>query len=217
MPRTLENLKEICSTRKAADMLGVSQRTVQLWVESGFLNAWKTPGGHRKITLSSINKVLQDRLASIQPELPSDNEEFCILYVEEDEALKTLFKNFISRSKYKVKLHLASNGFEGLVALGKSKVDLLITDLKMPGMNGFEMIHHLQTDDEFKDLKIIVFTSMGEQEISEHGGLPSHMQVITKPVPLDQIGLLIDSLILLRMHNRSKVKPTSQKFRRTSS
>ncbi|WP_434089560.1 MerR family transcriptional regulator [Neopusillimonas aromaticivorans] len=43
---------QVISTREAADRLGVSVRTVQLWVESGVLDAWKTPGGHRRIPLA---------------------------------------------------------------------------------------------------------------------------------------------------------------------
>jgi excisionase family DNA binding protein len=198
MSKNMESLNEICSTREASEALGVSQRTVQLWVESGVLNAWKSPGGHRKITVASVNKILQGRVASIQTETSSNNEEFVILYVEDDLAQQALFSNFTSRLKNKVKLQLASNGFEGLISLGKTKPDLLITDLKMPGMDGFEMINHLQKNEEFGNLKIIVFSSMTEQEIVEHGGLPSNIQVITKPVPLNNIGLLIDSLVLAK-------------------
>lgn len=198
MLKNMEGLNEICSTREASEALGVSQRTVQLWVESGVLNAWKSPGGHRKISVASVNKILQGRVASIQTETSSHNAEFCILYIEDDLAQQALFSNFTSRLKNKVKLQLASNGFEGLITLGKSKPDLLITDLKMPGMDGFEMINHLQKNEEFSDLKIIVFSSMSDQEIVEHGGLPANIQVIAKPVPLNNIGLLIDSLVLAK-------------------
>ena len=49
---------EFCSTKEAATMLGVSHRTVQLWVESGVLQAWKTAGGHRRIAMSSVNRLV---------------------------------------------------------------------------------------------------------------------------------------------------------------
>ncbi len=42
-------MKDILTTAKAAEYLGVSIRTTQLWVESGRLASWKTPGGHRRI------------------------------------------------------------------------------------------------------------------------------------------------------------------------
>lgn len=198
MSKNMESLNEICSTREASEALGVSQRTVQLWVESGVLNAWKSPGGHRKITIASVNKILQGRVKSIQADTSNNNEDFVILYVEDDLAQQALFSNFLSRLKSKVKLQSASNGFEGLILLGKNKPDLLISDLKMLGMDGFEMIKHLQKNKEFSNIKIIVFTSMSDQEIFEHGGLTANIQVITKPVPLNSIGLLIDSLVLAK-------------------
>lgn len=54
---------DIVTTRQAADMLGVAVSTVQKWVELGKLASWKTPGGHRRIPLSSIQSVLQSNAA----------------------------------------------------------------------------------------------------------------------------------------------------------
>jgi excisionase family DNA binding protein len=52
----VETGEDVCSTREAADRLGVSLRTVQLWSEAGLLRAWKTPGGHRRILTDSIDE-----------------------------------------------------------------------------------------------------------------------------------------------------------------
>ncbi len=57
-----ERFKELqvrpcCTTTEAARSLGVSVRTIQLWVDSGALQAWKTVGGHRRIPIKSLNKL----------------------------------------------------------------------------------------------------------------------------------------------------------------
>lgn len=52
-----ENALPVCSTREAADMLGVSLRTIQLWVDGGVLDAWKTAGGHRRVSLDSVQRL----------------------------------------------------------------------------------------------------------------------------------------------------------------
>ena len=54
-----------CSTRDAARLLGVSVRTAQLWVEDGRLRAWKTPGGHRRILVESVERLLDEQLRSV--------------------------------------------------------------------------------------------------------------------------------------------------------
>ena len=52
---------ETCTTREAAKALGVALRTAQLWAETGRLRAWKTVGGHRRILVSSVHDLLQER------------------------------------------------------------------------------------------------------------------------------------------------------------
>lgn len=52
-------MDEILTTAKAAKLLGVSVRTAQLWVESGELASWKTPGGHRRIPRSAVMELVE--------------------------------------------------------------------------------------------------------------------------------------------------------------
>jgi len=57
----LELSGETCTTRQAAEALGVALRTAQLWTESGRLRAWKTEGGHRRILVESVRELLNAR------------------------------------------------------------------------------------------------------------------------------------------------------------
>ncbi|MCX8145879.1 MAG: excisionase family DNA-binding protein [Azovibrio sp.] len=58
---------QVYSTREASELLGVSLRTVQLWVDSGVLQAWKTAGGHRRISKASVDALLKGRGATERP------------------------------------------------------------------------------------------------------------------------------------------------------
>lgn len=190
------------STLEAAEILGVTRRTVQLWVESGVLIAWKTPGGHRKVTSASVHQIIAKRSQTIADQISHLHQEFTVLYVEDDEAQRKLFQKYFSKSK-KFKLLLANNGFEGLVSLGKEKPNLLIADLKMPGMDGFQMIQVLKKNKAFSDLNIVVLTSMSADEIDEHGGLATNIKLFTKPGPLKKLDVFIDQLILA--NNKSQI------------
>ncbi|QEE43731.1 helix-turn-helix domain-containing protein (plasmid) [Rhizobium sp. WL3] len=53
-------MKDILTTANAAELLGVSIRTAQLWVESGQLPSWKTPGGHRRIPRQAVLDLIED-------------------------------------------------------------------------------------------------------------------------------------------------------------
>ncbi len=59
--------EEVCSTREAAEILGVSLRTIQVWVDNGILDAWKTAGGHRRVSLRSVRRVMEGQYPEAGP------------------------------------------------------------------------------------------------------------------------------------------------------
>lgn len=188
-----DNSDEFISTRQAADMLGVALRTVQLWVEAGVLRAWKTAGGHRRVVRSSVEALLAERAAVLagapaRPAAPRPNDSadrdrpFRLLVVEDEPVLLKLFKARVAKWKLPLELYTAENGFEGLIRIGTSRPDLLVTDLNMPGMDGFRMLRELRGSADFADLRVVVMTALGQQEIADRGGLPADIQVFAKPV-----------------------------------
>lgn len=58
---------QVYSTREASEILGVSLRTVQLWVDGGILEAWKTAGGHRRISRASVEALLKGGASVSRP------------------------------------------------------------------------------------------------------------------------------------------------------
>ena len=138
------NLKrDFLSTREAATRLGVALSTVQLWVETGVLPAWKTPGGHRRIPADVIDSI-QARQRSVLSSTPTP-ELFRALVVEDDPVQRELYSRQFSEWNLPIQLFMAEDGFEGLVLIGRHSPDLVITDLAMPEMDGFKMIRRLKT------------------------------------------------------------------------
>jgi excisionase family DNA binding protein len=191
--QTFIDTNEYCTTLQAAKALGVTRRTVQLWVDSKVLQAWKTPGGHMKIHVAAVKILLEQRKKMM--DLDENQQAFNILYVEDDLIQQRLLTGFFSQSKSKINLRLASDGFEGLIALGAHTPDLLITDLNMPGMDGLEMLRHLKPIMTDKKLNVVVFTSMSFQEIEDKGGLPEGVKLFLKPINFKEFEPFIQSLI----------------------
>ncbi|TDP72875.1 excisionase family DNA binding protein [Roseateles toxinivorans] len=185
---------DVMSTRDAAERLGVALRTVQLWVESGVLPAWKTAGGHRRIAKSAVEKLLEERRMAISGEVakPDVPQPFRILVVEDEPDLLRLFTMVIEDWGLPVALRTATNGFEALVRIGEQCPDLLITDLNMPGMDGFRMIRSLRNFGEgLETLEIVAVTALGPQDIENRGGLPDGVKVFIKPVPFAELEQLV--------------------------
>jgi excisionase family DNA binding protein len=179
---------ELLSTRDAAKLLGVSLRTAQLWVESGVLRAWKTAGGHRKILRTSVDQILAERQTALRGARPEPaRASLKILAVEDELDLLKLYRLNIGAWDLPLTLVTASSGFEGLIRVGESKPDLLITDLNMPGVDGFRMIRMLAGDPGFQNMMIVAVTALDKADIADRGGLPEGVHVFTKPVPFSEL------------------------------
>jgi excisionase family DNA binding protein len=171
------------STREAADLLGISLRTAQLWVENGALLAWKTSGGHRRILLHSVQKILDERKNASAESFPDSPQAVKIAIVEDDPDVVSLLKMTIEGLAFASSVQTRSDGFKGLIMLGTFQPDVLIADLNMPDMDGFRMLRAIEGS-EFSPKKIIVTTALSTAEIAERGGLPTGVLILQKPYPL---------------------------------
>jgi excisionase family DNA binding protein len=184
---------EFLSTRQAALRLGVSLGTVQNMVENGVLDAWKTAGGHRRIPTGSVDNLLAKRRKqanrSGEPASKLD-----ILIAEDDSMLQKLYQMTIESWKLPINLRIASDGFEGLLLVGQQPPDILIADLMMPGMDGFEMIRRLRAMPDLSAMDIIVVSAIDVDEIRQRG-IPADVTVFGKPIPFHEIkGFLLGRL-----------------------
>jgi len=173
------------STREAADLLGISLRTAQLWVESGVLLAWKTSGGHRRILRHSVDALLAERIkqANASPKKELDQSALKVVIVEDDQDLLRLIELSLADFPQPIEVRSAKDGFAGLVLIGQFLPNLVIADLNMPGMDGFRMIHSL-LGSEFAPAKIIVSTALSPADIELKGGLPDSIEILQKPYSL---------------------------------
>lgn len=207
--------KTFCTTREAARILGVSLRTAQLWAEGGLLEAWKTKGGHRRIARDSINRLLTNpaarssgnieledehppaRLAPVadQPALAAQAAPLSILVVEDEASLRRLYEVKIGHWPMPAEVSVAADGYEALIRMGHARPDLLITDLRMPGMDGFRMLQAIRRVAELADMSIVVVTGLGSAEVEGSGGVPPGILVLPKPIPFDRLQALAERIL----------------------
>jgi len=191
---------EYLSTRQAAIRLGVSLGTVQNMVESGALEAWKTAGGHRRIPVASVDTLLARR-RNLTPSAQEYGGPIDILVAEDDLTLQMLYQMTVDSWNLPIKLRIVANGFDGLLQVGQRVPDILIADLMMPGMDGYEMIRRLRANSDLARMDIIVVSAIDRDEILERG-LPSDITVFGKPIPFHEI----KGFVLGRLSARQRSK-----------
>jgi len=188
--------KDFFSSRETAKLLGVAVSTIQMWTNNGLLHAWKTGGGHRRITRNSVEDMLNQQKRASDGHQAA--EQFSVVIVEDNERQQRLYKKLFVAWRMDAKIVMARDGFEGLVRIGHMPPDVIISDLKMPNMNGFQLIRVLNELPELVNSLIIVITGLTKIEIKENGGLPPGVHVFTKPVRFDELEKLIRKQIRKR-------------------
>jgi excisionase family DNA binding protein len=173
------------TTREAAERLGTSVRTIQQWVEKGLLDGWKTDGGHRRISLSSVDALLQARQRGEAEQVAETK--LCMLVVEDDANLLKLYRIHAARWPVPVDIYSAPNGYEALVLAGEINPDLLVCDLRLPGINGFQIVRAVCEMNRFHHMEIVVITGLPLPEIQAHGGLPARVEVMNKPIDFERL------------------------------
>jgi excisionase family DNA binding protein len=181
--------KSFCTTREAARALGVSVGTVQLWVESGLLQAWKTAGGHRRVLRDSVDRLLHKESEPSAPAPLSADAvgRLSVMVVEDDANLLRLYQANMSRWPMRPEVHLLGNAVTALLHMGRQRPDLLVADLNMPDMDGFNMLRVLRSTPEFDRTTIVVVSGLDAAEITQRGGIPDAIEVLAKPIVFDRL------------------------------
>ncbi|MEO5340403.1 MAG: response regulator [Magnetococcus sp. MYC-9] len=193
----------VVTTSKAARLLGVSQRTIHYWMDRGAIKFWKTAGGHFRIPMSSINQLLEKRQEEL---LESDQPAITLLLVEDDLELQEIAKAVVANWGWPIRLVVAGNGFEGLIHAGLHRPAVIITDLMMPSMDGFQMLKSLRDVPDLNTPRLVVVTGMDDQQIAIQGGVPDDVEVLHKPTPYERLKEIVREV--LRGHSRGRYAVT---------
>ncbi len=191
---------EYCSTSEAAQMLGVSLGTVQQMVENGLLDAWKTTGGHRRIRISSVEAFLRKRHNSPTPNVGN----LRVLVAEDDLVMQTLYQRTLATWDLPIEVKIVSSGFDGLLEIGRDVPDLLVSDLVMPGLDGFAMIRKLRSEPQLAHMDIIAVTGLSAADIEKEGGLPDDVIIYNKPIPFRELKGYIQAKLVQKRNVKSQ-------------
>jgi CheY-like chemotaxis protein len=116
--------------------------------------------------------------------------------VEDDDILLQLYLFKLSAWPMKPVVSLANNAVSGLLMMGRSNPDLLITDLNMPGMDGFNMLRVLHQTPDLSHTTIVVVSGLDAAGIASHGGIPGGIEVLNKPVPFERLETIASGIAL---------------------
>lgn len=116
-----------------------------------------------------------------------------VLIVEDDTDLRHLYQFQLQEMRESDWIDCVADGAEALFSIGALKPDIIICDLKMPGMDGFHMLDVLADTDYLVDCRKIVITGLPSNELSKQLAEPDSLTVMTKPVDFGDLQTVINA------------------------
>lgn len=217
-PAEVDDGADDCSTQQAANRLGLAVRSVQLMVDRGELQAWKTPGGHRRISRSSLEQWIAARgapvAASARP--PQDSvrpaaevhaaaaaqtsagaARHGVVVIEDSKHYQRLVSLLLQDQFPELDVQMADDGISGLAMVGRVQPQLLIVDILLPGIDGPTLISSLRSNPQFADMQLIVITSLGEPELAPYRFALEGVPVVHKTRLVTDLPLRLRELLSL--------------------
>ena len=192
------------STIEVAQLLGLAVRSVQLMVDRGEIQAWKTSGGHRRISKKSVEQWLASRQGNKAGDSngsknairKSDiSNDFKILLIEDSTHFQNLVNLLISQHFPNASVHIASDGISGLAKFGQIQPDCLLVDILLPGIDGATLITTLKSDPLFASCHLVIVTGLTTAQLEPYAFALKGLPVIHKPrLALDLIPQLSQAM-----------------------
>lgn len=189
---------DILTTFQAARLCGVSHKSIERWIDAGFLRGFRTPGGHRRVHRADLLEFIQkrrttdrgtDAAATTGDVVPR------VLVVDDEATIRELFTEYFKtagQGKYVVEV--ASSGYEAGIQVERFNPHVVLLDLMMDDLDGFEVCRNLRNDPSHAATIVIAVTGSQEaaQQAEESG---MFHRVILKPIKMTAVKDLIDALL----------------------
>lgn len=184
------------TTGEIAQYCHVNYRTVLSWIEAGKLKAYRTPGKHSRITMQDFLKFLTKYKMPIPAELKNILDKTRakkILIIDDDKLVVNSIKRFLNQQA-NFEIQEAYDGFDAGRKVIDFLPDLVILDIKMPGMNGYDVAARIKKIPELSDTKIIAISGFFEQEGKEKIKSLGADVCLDKPFDPDELLKIINKI-----------------------
>ena len=172
--------KTIYTTHEVSRLLHVNPRSVINWIEQSLLQSYRTPGGHRRIRHEDLLAFLRKHQIPTPASLVAG---FKILIVDDDPEITDLIQTYLQRQGG-YEISSAADGITALIEVGRTKPDLLILDILIPGVDGIEVCRRIKADSTNRASIIAVSGTSEHESAVLQAGADAFM---LKPVDLDRL------------------------------
>lgn len=178
------------TTGHVAKACEVSLVTVKKWIKLGKLRAFRTPGRHYRVTLEEFQRFRIEYGFQAEQGVPPR-----ILVVDDEPEMVTLVSDALRGMRLAPKLEAAFDGYEGILKVGTFRPHLLVLDLRMPGLDGFEVCRRIKADPATRGTKILAITAYPEDSAKDRALRAGADAFLVKPFTLKELKAEVKHLL----------------------
>lgn len=175
------------STVQVAEQCGVHYTTVRRWILEGNLPAYETPGGHLRVLKDDVEAFIESRKLKGRQMLTGT---LRVLVVDDDETFRESAVEFLSRES-KIEVKQAANGFSAGRLVAEFQPHVVVLDLLMPGINGFEVCRNIKTSPRSRHTRVLILTGFATDENIRRAKECGADVCIAKPIELDELRTMV--------------------------
>lgn len=172
------------SPGNTAQILGVTPATLRGWTNRGILRAETTEGGHRRYPVSEVLRLAKKNGISLK--LPEDLS-LRILVVDDDDQFSLFLKEVLEEMPEVSVVSMADSGYMAGNLIPRFKPDVVLLDLKMPGLNGFEVCRIIKEDPETRFIRVVAMSGYCTSENSRDVVQAGAETCLSKPFSVDEL------------------------------
>ncbi|UCG11117.1 MAG: response regulator [Deltaproteobacteria bacterium] len=117
-----------------------------------------------------------------------------VLVVDDEQHIRDIVSNYLSREGYEVAV--ASNGEEAIELAAIENPELILLDIKMPGLDGLETCHRIKRQKETSHIPVIMVTALGDRDVDAY--LEGADDFVTKPFDAAELSIRVKSMLRIR-------------------
>jgi excisionase family DNA binding protein len=204
--------KSVFTTFETAKLCHVSPLSIINWVNAGRLPAFRTPGGHRRIRRDDLIRFMRDSGIPLPDELREGSGRPKVLVVDDEASIRELLAEHLTTRGTPYEALTASDGFEAGRLMATFRPDVVLLDLRMPGLDGFQVCRTIKADPDTSSTIVVAMTGYFSPETESRILECGAVRCFAKPVEPSTLSAYIDSV--LEQHTSG---PKSRRRRSTRS
>ena len=190
----------VYSALEVANICGVVNQTVINWIKKGYLSAFSTPGNQYRVYQDDLISFMKTRNMRIPPEIydlqaRKELKNMSVLVIEDEKGLNMVLANYLLREFPDKKISSALDSFEAGMILSEKCNDVVLLDLDIKGVDGFELCKKITQTDNFGKPVVVAISSMQTSSLEDNLKGIDVNYFVPKPLNLDDLKAIFKKIL----------------------